>query len=139
MGIKSFSQFRAYSDRRKPVEPEQEFEMPKKGKKLEPLSNDVEIIKDEIEDMDKHKVSTGEWEIVNVIDVSTNEPEMTSETVVVNADLGSKEVKRGDEIYITAMLKKKEGNWTQPNVMGVIKVRVIDIYNSLSILNSLNK
>jgi hypothetical protein len=136
--VKSFSQFASYANRRKPVEPEKEFEMPEKDKDLEPLANDVEVLKDEFQDK-KPKPSKDEWEIVSVIGVSKDEPELTnelSEAVIVNADLGQG-VKRGELIYITAMLKKKESNWTQPNVMGVVKVRVVDIYNSLSILNGL--
>jgi hypothetical protein len=136
--LKSFSQFASYANRRKPEQPKEAFEMPAKGKKLEPLSDDIEVLQKELDK--KPKSSKDEWEIVSVVSVNTDMPELTgelSEAVIINADLGSKPVQRGDLLYITAMLKKKESTWIQPNVMGVVKVRVIDIYNSLSILNGL--
>jgi hypothetical protein len=136
--LKSFSQFASYANRRKSEKEEELFEMPEKGKELEPLSNDIEVLQKELDK--KPKASKDEWEIVSVVSVSNDEPELTgelSEAVIINADLGANPVKRGDLLYITAMLKKKESNWTQPNIMGVVKVRVVDIYNSLSILNGL--
>ena len=76
----------------------------------------------------------GEFEIVAINDVSVEEPKNIDEATIINADLGSKEAKRGDILYITAMVKKKNVNW---NSMAVLKVRIVDMYNGLSILNTL--
>lgn len=135
--MKSFKKFVADATRRKDKEEEKPFEMPKKGSTLEPLTNDLEPIQDEIEKSQKSiKLKDEEWELVSIVDITTAEPKI-KEAVIVNADLGNTEVSRGDVLYITATLRKKEAKYYSQNVMGVIKVRVVDIYNSLSILNSL--
>lgn len=135
--MKSFKKFVSDSNRRKDAVEEKPFEMPKKGKDLEPLTDDLQPLQDEIEKSQKAiKLKDDEWELVSIVDITTKEPQI-KEAVIVNADLGNTEVSRGDELYITAMLKKKEAKYYSQNVMGVIKVRVVDIYNSLSILNSL--
>ena len=94
------------------------------------LSKDIEVIdKEKIE-----KLADNEYEIVGINDVSLEEPENIDEATIINADLGGKEVKRNDTIWITAMVKKKNVNW---NSMAVFKCRIIDMYNGLSILNTL--
>lgn len=87
---------------------------------------------DQFLEKEVEKLEDGEYEIVGINDVSLEKPEI-NEATIINAELGG-EVKRGDNLYITAMLKKKNVNW---NTMAVIKVRIIDIYNGLSILNTL--
>lgn len=105
-----------------------------KKDKSNSLSNDIDALDDQVSDEVKGTILDGEWEIVNVIDVSMNQP--TNESVVINAELGNKEVKRGDYIYITALLNKKDKPYHQSQ-MGVIKVRVVEIYNTLLVLNQL--
>ncbi len=135
--MKSFKKFVADASRRKEKEVEKPFEMPKKGNTLEPLTNDLEPIQDEIEKQQKPiKLKDNDWEIVSIIDFTKEEPQI-KEAVIVNADLGNTEVSRGDIIYITAMLRKKDAKYYSQNVIGVLKTRVVDIYNSLSILNNL--
>lgn len=135
--MKSFKKFVADANRRKDVTEEKPFEMPKKAKELEPLTNDLEPIQDEIDRVQKPiKLKDDEWELVSVVDITSAEPQI-KEAVIVNADLGNTVVSRGDVIYITAMLRKKDAKYYSQNVMGVIQVRVTDIYNSLSILNTL--
>lgn len=108
-----------------------EFEKSKKDKEL---SSDISSLDDQIEDeLDSSKLD-GEWDIINIIDVSKEMP--TNEAVIINAELGDKTVKRGDLIYITALIQKKGSTYHQ-NQMGVLKVRVVDIYNTLLILNNL--
>lgn len=94
---------------------------------------------DSISDFNKkdnkpEKLKDGEFEIVGINDVSTEKPKDINEAMIINADLGNNEVKRGDVLWITAMIKKKNVTW---NSMAVLKVRVTDMYNGLSILNTL--
>lgn len=106
----------------------------KKDKQVN-MSNDINSLDDQISDSIESTIVDGEWEIVNVIDVSLDEPNI-KESVIINAELGNKTVKRGDIFYITAILHKK-GSYYHQNQMGVIKVRVVELYNSLHVLNSL--
>jgi hypothetical protein len=99
------------------------------------VSNDIENLDDQISDEIDGTKLDGEWEIQSVISVSS-EPPKTNEAVIVNADLGSKEIKRGEFIYITALINKKDKPYHQSQ-MGVIKVRVVEIYNTLLVLNSI--
>ena len=105
-----------------------------KKDKEEELSNDITELDDQVSDEVKSTILDGEWEIVNIIDVTTEKP--TNEAIIINAELGNKEVKRGDFIYITALINKKGRPYHQSQ-MGVLKVRVVEIYNTLLVLNSL--
>jgi hypothetical protein len=84
----------------------------------------------------KLELVDGDWEIGQVIDVSTEPP--IDESIIVNPHLSGNPVKRGDFIYITAVLNKPGGRIT-PNSVGVIKARVVDIYNSILPLNQINR
>lgn len=101
------------------------------------VSNDIKNLNDQI---DKHVEGTkleGEWEIVSVIDVSIDMPNI-KEALVINAELGTQQIKRGEYIYITAMIKKPgQSQAYHQNQMGVIKTRICDIYNTMLILNTL--
>lgn len=105
-----------------------------KKDKEEELSNDVTELDDQVSDEVKSTILDGEWEIVNIIDVTTEKP--VNEAIIINAELGDREVKRGDFIYITALINKKGRPYHQSQ-MGVLKVRVVEIYNTLLVLNSL--
>jgi len=98
-------------------------------------SDDLDKIDKMIDDESDDTTVDGEWVIDSIIDVSKNQP--TNEAIIVNAELGDKTVKRGDYIYITAMIHKKGSSPYHQQQMGVLKVRVTDIYNNLFILNSL--
>lgn len=120
----------------KKAEDELEFKKDKKNSKK--TSNDIESLDDQVNDtLDQFKVD-GEWEIAEIIDVSKHEPEDINEKIVINAELGDKSVKRGDFIYITALIHRKgNSSYYHQTQMGVIKVRVVDIYNNLLVLNNL--
>ena len=108
-----------------------------KKDKQKTLSNDIDKLDDQIIDDIKNTKLDGNWEIVSVIDVSTTPPKI-DEAIIINAELGSGEIKRGDLIYITAQIKRPGQVQAYHNMqMGVVKVRVIDIYNSMAILNGL--
>lgn len=109
-----------------------------KSSGYENLSDDVEVYAKEGEEI--KKLDTEEFEILKVIDVlSPKEVEKIHEMQVLN--LGTtmpKDLKRGDELYLTVMLqpKSKVSSYNVNNMMGVVKVRVTDIYNGLGILKS---
>lgn len=104
------------------------------------LSNDIESLDKQLDDEIKSTKLEGEWEIKSVVSVSldppTEEELKSNEAIVINAELGQKPIKRGDFIYITALINKK-GNYTHQNQMGVVKTRIVEIYNTLLVLNQL--
>lgn len=106
-----------------------------KKDKSKGLSNDVENLDNQILNTVNGTKLEGEWEIVNVIDVTSEKPQ--NEAIIINAELGGKDVKRGDFLYITALINKKGSSAYHQSQMGVIKVRVVEIYNTISVLNSL--
>jgi len=102
------------------------------------LSDDVEVYaKDKGE---VKKLNMEEYEVVKVVDVILpHEVEKIQEMQVLN--LGTtmpKDIKRGDEMYLTVMLqpKSKVSSYNPTNLMGCVRVRVVDIYQGLSILKS---
>lgn len=101
------------------------------------LSNDINSFED-IDITKLEKLKDKEFSIVGIQDVSLDDPRepksFLDEAMIVNADLGGKEVKRGDVIWITALIKKNNFNI---NSMAVIKCRITDMYNSLTVLNGL--
>jgi hypothetical protein len=106
------------------------------------VSNDITTLDGQLDDAIKKTKLDGEWEIVDVVSVSMEPPTedelKTNEAIVINAELGSKPVKRGDFIYITALINKQgHTTYVHQNQMGVIKVRIVEIYNSLLVLNQL--
>lgn len=111
-----------------------------KRKKKEALADDLTGLQKQLNKIEKLK--DGEFKIVNIVNVSVENPmdspefvkEANSSALVINADFSGKDIKRNDSIYITAMVRKTDFS---ANSFAVFKVRVIDIYSSLSILNSL--
>ena len=100
------------------------------------LSGDVEELDDVLsKDELKDKLS-GSWEIVSIVDVSTKEPVNENlKPIIINAEVGNRPIKRGEYIYITAQIKKPgQSTAYHHSQMGVIKVRVIDIYNTKTLL-----
>jgi hypothetical protein len=103
-----------------------------------PLSNDIEKL-DDILDTEGSKKLIGSWEIVSIVDISTKEPINEGlQPLIINAEVGNREIKRGEFIYITAQIKKPgQSTLYHHSQMGVIKVRIVDIYNTMTILNNL--
>lgn len=109
------------------------------------LSSDIENIDMEIEGQ---KVNNNDYEIEEILDVIIPSKEKGREfgnvdesTVSVHSDLTVKEAKRGDIIWVTALLRRRgTTSLTSPAVQGVLKVRIVDIYYGLQYLNKvLNK
>lgn len=108
-----------------------------KNKNKNNEETDVTVLNDYINKELQNDKSDDKWEILKIIDISLDEPKKY-ESIVINAELSNKTVKRGDIIYITALLHKK-GSYYHQSQLGVIKVRVVDIYKTVHVLNSLLK
>lgn len=110
-----------------------------KTKDQKELSTDIEDMNDDLIKDDKKKKLIGSWEIVSIVDISMEEPISESlQPLIINAEVGNREIKRGEYIYITAQIKKPgQSTAYHHSQMGVIKVRVVDIYNTMLVLNNL--
>ena len=107
-------------------------------KKYDELSDDI---KAEFLEIDVEKIKNGEYEIESIIDIITDPkdlPKTVSESggvMGIGMDI-NKAIKRGDTIYIVAMIRKSgSSSFSSPASQSVLKVRIIDIYNGLSYLN----
>ena len=107
--------------------------------KFTKLANDIE----NIQEIDIEKIKSGEYEIESVIDVFLDPTDIKlqeSGIVGITTDLTNKEVKRGDHVYITAMIRKSGStSFSSPSIQAVLKLRVVDIYHGLSYLNKIIK
>ena len=109
------------------------------------LSSDIENVDMEIEG---EKVDNNDYEIEEILDVIIPSKEKEREygnvdesTVSVHSDMTVKEAKRGDIIWVTALLRRRgTTSLTSPAVQGVLKVRIVDIFYGLQYLKKvLNK
>lgn len=112
-----------------------------KDKEFQPLSDDI-IALSKLDNGDYKKVK-GPVEIVQITGVITDEDEIKkldeiAGGPVLNTDISLKQVKRGDTIWLTALLQKPS-NYTVYNsqTMSVIKARIVDIYYGLNKLNQM--
>jgi len=103
------------------------------------LSNDIEDIEMEV---NGEKVKNGDYFIEEILDVIVPDEkdfgnvDENLNAIGVHSDLTVREAKRGDIIWITALLRKKgTTSFTSPAVQGVLKVRIVDIFYGLQYLN----
>ena len=119
-----------------------EYILKTEGKKeVDPqLSNDILLVKqDTLEELDPK-----DWEIEKIVDVLTdlNTIKQIEENSGSNVsmDLTVKDVKIGQKIYLTALLKPKNKSTAYAiGEMGVIAARVTDVFYGLNKLNQLKK
>lgn len=105
-------------------------------KKFSNLSSDI---KDEELEQEIDKVSTP-VELESIIDIFTIDKQGIQENLIaLNTDLGNKTIRRGDDVYITAFIKKEGHSMTSPSTQCVLKLRVVDIYEGLNQLTRLLK
>jgi len=118
------------------------FEEYSQEKLMDDIIDDKDIVIDKENEIDAD-FDPKEWEIEEVIDVLTEDPseseeerlkEFVSEAITFDANV-PKDVKRGDYLWITSMIKKKGTSYNNPGRQAVIKVRVTEIYYGLSHLN----
>ena len=110
--------------------------METKFNKYVKLSDDIIKLDDKIDDYEKVK----EIEIVQITGIiSEEEASKIDENFVIHAgDFSGKDIKRGDSIYLSCLMKKPGLSYTS-NQQGVIKCRVSEIWFGLSKLNSIIK
>ncbi|MCK9417392.1 hypothetical protein M0Q97_12200 [Candidatus Dojkabacteria bacterium] len=111
-----------------------------KDKEYQYLSDDIIAIS---------KLDNGEYvkikepiEIVQITGMLTDEDEIKkldeiAGGPVINTDLSLKQVKRGQEIWITCLLQKPTSAVYNSQSIGLLKVRIIDIFYGLSKLSTL--
>jgi hypothetical protein len=114
-------------------------------KKFTDLSDDL-LNTDLVLDIDS--IKSGEYYIDSIIDIipetdediDSNETSITESGIIaMNADLTTKPIKRGDTVWITALVKKKGASMASSGSHSVIKLRIVDIYPGLTKLNSILK
>ena len=105
----------------------------KKDEELLPLADDITKI-----ETDEGYEKVQEVEIVQVTGVlSEEEAAKIDENFVVHAgDFSGKEIKRGDYVWLSCLMKKPGLSYSASQ-QGVIKCRVVDIFIGLSKLNQL--
>ena len=112
-----------------------------KEKEFQPLSDDIIAIS-KLDNGDYQKIK-GPIEITQVTGVITDEKEIKkldeiAGGPVFSTDLGVKQVKRGDTIWITAFIQKPgTQSWSNQQSQATLKCRIVDIYMGLNKLNSL--
>lgn len=108
-----------------------------KTKTYEPLSDDIVVL---------NKLDTGEYEeieepieIVQITGMITDEDEikMLEESFVLDTSITIKDIKRGDTLWMTALLQRTSGSSINSQKLGVVKVRVVDYYWGLNKLNQI--
>ena len=107
--------------------------------KLSELSNDIELI--EVDGEEEFDIK--EFEIDSIIDIIVPEDREFGNSIELSEAVtthvspgGGKEYKRGQTIYITALLRKKgTTSFNSPAVQGVLKLRITDIFFGLQYLN----
>lgn len=112
-----------------------------KDKEFQPLSDDIIAIS-RLDNGDYQKIK-GPVKIVQITGVITDEEEIKrldeiAGGPVLNTDLSLKQVKRGDTIWLTALLQKPSSSTVyNSQTMSVIKARIVDIYYGLNKLNQM--
>ena len=108
-----------------------------KTKEFEPLSDDIVALR-ELESGDIETI-TEPIQIVSVTGI-INDPEKIKKLEeaisggpVFSTDLQTKQVKRGDIIWVTAFIQKTGStSWSSQQSQAVLKCRIVDIYNGLN-------
>lgn len=106
-----------------------------KIKKFDELSKDIE---DKALEVDFEKIKSGEFEIESVIDVIIGSDSGISENISISGiDLSNRDVKRGDTLYITCLMKKKGVSFSSPSSQYTLKVRIVEMISGWSYLNKI--
>ena len=125
--ITNFNQFKQqYEGKKQPNDPN--------------LADDILLVKqDTLEELDPK-----DWEIEKIVDILTDLKTIKkieeNSGSNVSMDLTVKDVKIGQKIYLTALLKPKNKSTAYSiGEMGVIAARVTDVFYGLNKLNQLQK
>lgn len=106
-----------------------------KIKKYNELADDISALA-KLEDGEYQKITTP-IEIIQFNGIITDEAEIEKieENITFDTSLTVKNVKRGDTIWLSALLQKSDKSAWNSQVMGVVKVRVVDVYYGLNKIN----
>jgi len=110
----------------------------KKTKEFEPLSDDI-IALQELEDGEIEKIKEP-IKIIQVTGIVTDTKkikkleEAISGGPTFNTELKVGQVKRGDIIWVTALLERpsKSATWSSQATYGVLKCRIVDLFFGLN-------
>ena len=108
-----------------------------KSGNFEPLADDIIFLKNSIGEYEKTKEKV---EIVQITGVITDENEIKKieEMLVQNTPMAIGEVKIGDTVWISAIIKQPQTSYN-PQTLGVLQCRIVNIYKGLTKLNTLPK
>ena len=109
------------------------------------IANEIELYGGPVmEDVNGDRLDPDVWGIETILSIQTkddvedeisNEPVEEGVSQPLMTDLAVRDVKRGDVLWITAMLKPKDKSMAYvQGQIGVLKVRVVDLYYNLSVL-----
>jgi hypothetical protein len=110
---------------------EQANKQTKKGE-YNQLADDISILR-KLDDGEYEKIDEP-VEIIKIIDIIRDEDEITKlETFSggfnLTSDIAAKELKRGDTIWLTALLKRPNSSSSyNQSVTGTLKCRIVDLY-----------
>jgi len=115
----------------------EKFKEYSESKNNQNLQDDITTL---VKDGDDYVKTTEPLELVQVTGILTDEEEIAKleENMTIDKSLNVGEVKRGQIIWLTALLKKPGTSYNN-QTLGVIKVRVVDYYYGLSKLNNVIK
>lgn len=108
-----------------------------KTKEYKTLSDDMTVL-NKLEDGSFEKIK-GSVDIVQVTGIITDEEEIKKieENFTLDTSILIKDIKRGNTLWLTALLQRTSGSSINSQTMGVVKVRVVDYFYGLSKLNTL--
>jgi hypothetical protein len=102
------------------------------------LSDDITVLS-KLEDGTYEKIK----EPVNILQitglVNEEEIEKIKENFTLDTSLRVRDVKVGDTLWLTALLERTSGQSINSQTMGVVQVRVVNVYTGLNKLNTLIK
>jgi hypothetical protein len=104
---------------------------------FQPLSDDITAVFKNAEG--NYEKIEGPVEIVQILDIvkDPKEIEKIEEGIVMDTSLSIKEIKRGQMLYLTALLQKPgTASFTQQTI-SIVQVRVIDYWFGLNKLNQI--
>ena len=110
----------------------------------EPLSNDIITVNNIVVKSEDDENYIEVKEPVNILQITgmitdPDEIKKIDEAFTLDTSVVIKDIKRGDILYLTALLEKTTTTSRNPQNWGVVKVRVVDYFFGLNKLNQLRK
>ena len=107
-----------------------------KNKEYEPLSDDMLVLA-QMEDGNFKKIEGG-IDIIQITGIaSQDEIKKIEENFTLDTSILIKNIKRGDIIWLTALLQRTSRSSINSQTMGVVKARIVDYFFGLNKLNQI--